>query len=172
MLWIFLLFLVTLCLVGQNTAITVTKTRHETFGLWDFLLKKVALEDSQLVIVGQHCTDVICDNLAHFRLFPSSLGLGWLYSSYMHLFVKILILSLPSQLNLQLSPQQQVMGDNLTLLFGNKILSILPNPCYILWPQWRNFDCMSQSQLLEIVLASLKRLCATLRVWPAPLHQI
>ena len=50
----FLLFLVTLCLVGQNTAITVTKTRHETFGLWDFLLKKVALEDSQLLIVGQH----------------------------------------------------------------------------------------------------------------------
>ena len=81
--------------MGQNTAITVTKTRHDTFGLWDFLLKKVALEDSQLLIVGQHCTDVICDNLAHFRLFPWP---GVLYSSYMHLFVKILILSLPSQL--------------------------------------------------------------------------
>ena len=125
MLWIFLLFLVTLCLVGQNTAITVTKTRHETFGLWDFLLKKVALEDSQLLIVGQHCTDVICDNLAHFRLFPWP---GVLYSSYMHLFVKILILSLPSQLKQLTSfwaPSSKLWGI-ITLLFGNKYFQYFP----------------------------------------------
>ena len=64
---------------NQIFAITVTKPRHvKTFGLWDFLLKKVLLQDFTLIVGSDALMLFVTKDSTFSSLFS---GIRCLYSS-------------------------------------------------------------------------------------------
>lgn len=141
-------------------AITVTKPRHvKTFGLWDFLLKKV----NCWTYINRWPLMHLCylwQKIAHFRLF--SLVQGCIFFIIQGHFStnqgkrQFLTLNIFSKNKRSKPPFLQLMGDNHPCL-----VKILPIPCYCGLSGWV-LTAWANSQLLEIVLL-VSTVCAKLR---------